>query len=115
MAAQNAHDAVKVAGTLLNSDDFLWITRGTAVWGHDAAMKRFEVLYQGTWNLDPAISEFRIIPLGAGAAQIFVPVTFQIGSAGQPAQPAKFLLNQTLVKVASEWRITSILPIPLPP
>jgi len=115
VAAQNAHDARKVAGTLMEGDDFLWITRGSPVWGHDAAMKRFELLYQGTWTLDPAMSEFRLISLGPGVAQIFVPIVFQIGPAGQPAQSAKFLMNQTLVKTSSEWRIASILPIPLPP
>jgi hypothetical protein len=60
----------------------------------DAVTKWFHVLYQATWS-------------GAD-----VPVTFQIGSAGQSAQPAKFLINQAVVKISSEWRIASILPIP---
>jgi hypothetical protein len=115
VAAQNAHDTEKVASILKEGEDFLWVTRGSPVWGRDAAMMRFGALYQGTWHLEPTMSEFRVIALGPGVAQIFVPVAFQIGPAGQPAQPAKFLMNQTLVKVSSEWRITSILPIPLPP
>ena len=41
VAAHNAHDEKALAGLLLDSPDFLWITRGTAVWGHDPAMKRF--------------------------------------------------------------------------
>ena len=47
VAAQNAHDEKALAGLLLDSPDFLWITRGTAVWGHDQAMKRFAGLFQG--------------------------------------------------------------------
>jgi hypothetical protein len=47
VAAQNAHD-LKVVGELLqDSPQFLWITRGMPIWGHDAALKRFEALYQG--------------------------------------------------------------------
>jgi len=42
VAAQNAHDEKEVSDLLIDTSDFLWITRGTAVWGRDAAMKRFE-------------------------------------------------------------------------
>ena len=45
VAAQNAHDIKAVESLLLGSADFLWITRGTAVWGQDAATKRFAALY----------------------------------------------------------------------
>ena len=38
VAAQNAHDEKALAGLLLDSPDFLWITRGAPVWGHDQAM-----------------------------------------------------------------------------
>ena len=51
--AQNAHDIKAVESLLLGSPNFLWITRGTPVWGHDAALKRFGALYDGTWRLDP--------------------------------------------------------------
>lgn len=115
VVAQNAHDAKAVAGLLKEGSDFLWITRGAPIWGHDAAMKRLEANYQGTWILEPAMSDFRVVALGPSTAQLFVPVTFQIGPPGQPAQTMKFLLNQTLVKVGSEWRVASILPVPAPP
>ncbi len=45
VAAQNKHDVKAVESLLLNSSDFLWITRGTPVWGSDAALKRFIALY----------------------------------------------------------------------
>ena len=115
VVAQNAHDAKAVAGLLKEGADFLWITRGAPIWGHDAAMKRFEANYQGTWTLDPVMSDFRVVVLGPGTAQLFVPVTFQIGPPGQPAQTMKFFINETLVKIGSEWRVASILPVPVPP
>jgi len=115
VAAQNAHDLAAVGSVLLDRPDFLWITRGTAVWGRDAALQRFEALYKGTWRLDPDPSGLKVIELGAGAAQLMVPITFMIAPAGQAAQPARFLMNQTLVSTAQGWKIASILPIPLPP
>jgi ketosteroid isomerase-like protein len=55
VAAQNAHDIKAVGELLQDSPQFLWITRGTPIWGRDAALKRFETLYQGSWFLEPKI------------------------------------------------------------
>jgi ketosteroid isomerase-like protein len=114
IAAQNAHDVKAVEGLLLPSPDFLWITRGAPIWGRDAALQRFAALYQGTWHLDPETAGLKIVMLGDSAAQIYIPITFAIGAAGQPAQQTKFLMNQVLVKTAAGWKVSSILPIPAP-
>lgn len=112
VAAQNAHDLTAVDTLLLDSPNFLWITRGTAVWGHDAALKRFASLYGGTWRLDPEPSALKIIMIGTDAAQLYVPILFTIGAPGQAPQPTRFLMNQLLVRTPSGWRVSNILPIP---
>ena len=114
VAAQNAHDLKAVSNTLHDSPNLLWITRGTAIWGREAALKRFETLYQGTWKLEPEAGALKVVALGLDTAQVFVPIVFTIGAAGQPAQPTRFLMNQILVKTAEGWRVSSILPIPAP-
>jgi ketosteroid isomerase-like protein len=114
VAAQNAHDINAVESLLLGTPDFLWITRGTPVWGSDAALKRFKALYDGAWHLDPEPSGLKVIMMGDGVAQIFVPIIFTIGAPGQPAQQTRFLMNQLIVKTASGWRVSAILPIPAP-
>jgi ketosteroid isomerase-like protein len=63
VAAQNAHDLKAVGELLQDSPQFLWITRGTPIWGRDAALKRFEALYQGTWSLDPKTDELKVVEL----------------------------------------------------
>lgn len=115
VAAQNAHDANAVRDLLLDSPNFLWITRGTTIWGRDAAMKRFETLYQGTWRLAPDSSSLKIIMLGDNTAQLYASIMFTTGAPGQPAQDGPTLMNQIWVKTPSGWRVASILPIPLPP
>ena len=115
VAAQNAHDVKAVEGLLLDSPQFLWITRGTAVWSRAEALKRFESLYAGTWHLEPQSAEFRMVLTQPQVAQLYVPIVFTIGSANQPAQETKFLMNQVLVKTEAGWRIASLLPIPVPP
>ena len=115
VAAQNAHDVSAVRDLLWDSTNFLWVTRGTPIWGRDVALKRFETLYQGTWKLSPDTPNLKVILLSDTTAQLFVPIMFNIGPPGQPAPDAPFLMNQTLVKTAAGWRIASILPVPLPP
>jgi hypothetical protein len=103
-----------VESLLLDSSDFLWITRGTPIWGGDAAMERFATLYQGTWHLDTDMAGLRVMVLGDDVAQLYVPILFTIAPAGQSAEPTRFLMNQILVKTADGWKVSSILPIPAP-
>jgi hypothetical protein len=112
---QNAHDAKALEPLLADSPQFLWITRGTAVWGRDAALQRFSKLYEGTWRLDPDSTTVRVVPLSDSVAQLHATVQFTIGAPNQPPQTTRFLLNQVLVKSGSAWRVMSIFPIPVPP
>jgi ketosteroid isomerase-like protein len=114
VGAQNAHDIKAVTGLLLDSADFLWITRGAPVWGTEPALKRFAVLYEGTWKLEPDMSGLKVMMMGSEAARLYVPIVFTIGPAGQAAQSTRFLMNQVLIKTKDGWRVSSILPIPAP-
>jgi hypothetical protein len=92
----------------------LWITRGASIWGREAALERFEALYQGTWSLIPKTDELKVFEVQPGVGQLYVPITFMIAPAGQTAQPARFLMNQIPVKTPEGWKVSSILPIPVP-
>ena len=114
VTAQNAHDINAVGALLLGSPDFLWVTRGAPVWGQDAALKRFAALYEATWRLDPELTSLKVIMIGEGVAQVYVPIMFTIGATGQPPQQTKFLMNLVLVKTQAGWKLSTILPIPVP-
>ena len=114
VAAQNAHDSRAVGDLLWDSPQFLWVTRGTAIWGRQPALARFETLYQGTWRLEPVLAELRIVHVADGVAGIHLPIGFTVGAPGQPAQTTRFLMNQVLVKTGAGWKVASILPIPAP-
>jgi len=111
---QNAHDAKALEPLLADSQQFLWITRGAAVWGRDAALQRFAKLYEGTWRLDPDPASVRVMPISDNVAQVHAVVQFTIGAPNQPPQATRFLLNQVLVKSGGAWRVMSIFPIPAP-
>ena len=114
VAVQNAHDAKALESLLIDAPTFLWITRGTAIWGREAALKRFATLYEGTWKLEPDFGTLRVVPLADGVAQLYAVVNFTAGAAGQPPQVSATFLNQVLVKNGGVWRIASIFPIPAP-
>jgi ketosteroid isomerase-like protein len=114
VAAQNAHDIKALESLLFGSPDFLWVTRGAPVWGQNTALGRFAALYEGTWRLEPEPSSLKVIMISEDVAQVYVPITFTIGAAGQPSKETKFLMNLVLVKTQSGWRVSSILPIPMP-
>jgi ketosteroid isomerase-like protein len=115
VAAQNSHDIKALRSLLWESADFLWISRGTPVWGQEAALKRFAALYEGTWRLDPDLAGLKIMMLADGVAALHVPIVFSTGVSGQPPQQMKFLMNQVVLRTASGWKVSSILPILVPP
>jgi hypothetical protein len=109
--AQNEHDLVALNNLLIDSPDFLWITKGQTVWGKDQALKRFENLYKGTWKLEPDKSNLKILVLAKNSRHIYVPITFLIGEAGQEPKQSKFLMNLILVNNSGTWKVSAILPI----
>lgn len=111
---QNAHDAAALEPLLADSPQFLWITRGNAIWGREAALQRFGKLYEGTWRLDPELGKLRVVSVADDVAQLHVPVSFTVGAAGQRPESTRMFLNQVLVKRGGAWRVMSIFPIPAP-
>ncbi len=113
VTAQNAHDLGALRDLLWDSTRFLWITRGVPVWGREAALKRFEAAYQGTWRLEPSLAELHVTMLSNSAGQLYVPILFTSGAAGQPAQSTRVLMNQTVVRTPAGWKVANIVPVPI--
>jgi hypothetical protein len=109
--AQNAHDVSGVKAMLWNSPQMLWYGRGVETRGREAVADRFSEYYEGTWHLDPDISQFHATVLSGDVMQILVPIVFTRGLPGQPAQNNKFMISQTFVHDADGWHVASIMPI----
>ena len=115
VAAQNARDLKTMKDLLVDSPDFLLITRGRPIWGREDMLKNLEGRYKGTWHLDPDKSELRVISVSRRVAQVYAPTQLTVGEPG--AEPAKIrtYINLVMVKKAEGWRITSVLPILVTP
>jgi hypothetical protein len=111
VAAQNAHNADDVKSMLWNSPGMLWFSRGVETRGRDAVVARFKEYYEGTWHLEPDMSQFRATTISEDVMQILVPIVFTRGLPGKPPQDNTFLISQTFVRDANGWHIASILPI----
>jgi hypothetical protein len=117
VAAENAHDIVKLNGVLADSSDdesspVSFVARAYQFWGKKAVMKHFEETFKGTWHLDPDMARSRVVPLSADTAQIYVPTKVTLGAPGKDAVTATFLINQFAVRTSQGWRFTAILPVP---
>jgi hypothetical protein len=111
VAAQNAHNADDVKAMLWNSPSMLWFSRGVETRGRDAVADRFREYYEGTWHLEPDMSQFRASVITDDVMQILVPIVFTRGLPGKPPQDNTFLISQTFVRDANGWHVASILPI----
>ena len=115
IATQNAHDLKGMRMLLLESQDLLWISRGKPLWGRDAAMKSLEERYRGTWHIDVDRKELRIVSVSRRVAQVYAQTQLTAGDPGVEPAKNRVYLNLVMVKKPEGWRISSILPILVPP
>ena len=111
VAAQNAHNADDVKAMLWNSPSMLLFARGVETRGPEAVAARFKEYYDGTWHLEPDMSQFRVAAISSDVMQILVPIVFTRGLPGKPPQDNTFLISQTFVRDANGWYVASIFPI----
>ncbi len=111
VAAQNAHDASDVKAMLWDEPSMLFYSRGSETRGREAVTDRFKEYYQGTWHLEPDMSQFHATVISNDVMQILVPIVFTRGLPGQPSRDNKFLISQTFVHDANGWHVASIMPI----
>lgn len=111
VAAQNAHDLVAVRSILWDSPGTLFFSRGLEVRGTQAVTDRFKEYYEGTWHLEPDMSQFHATSISKDVVQILVPIVFTRGLPGAQPQSSTFLISQTFVRDERGWHIASILPI----
>jgi hypothetical protein len=111
VAAQNAHSVGGVKSMLWNSPGALLLARGNEIRGAEAIADRFKEYYEGTWHVEPDMSQFHVTSISKDVMQFIVPVVFTVGLPGKPVQDNHFLVAQTLVHEANGWHIASLVTI----
>ena len=111
IATQNAHDLKGIRNLLSDSPDLLWISRGKAIWGREAALKSLEERYKGSWRIDVDKKELRVISVSRRVAQVYAPTELTFGDPGVEPARNRVYINLVMVKKPEGWQIVSILPI----
>jgi hypothetical protein len=101
----------QVKSLLWNSPEMLFFSRGTETRGAEAVVARFKDYYQGTWQLQPDMSNFHVAVISNDVVQILVPIVFSRALPGAQPQSDTFLISQTFVRDPQGWHVASILPI----
>src|ERR1700683_5484598 len=94
VAAQNAHSVGDVKSMLWNSPGTLLLARGVEIRGPAAVADRFKEYYEGTWHVEPDMSQFHVISMSKDVIQFVVPVIFTRGLPGRPSQDINSLVTQ---------------------
>jgi hypothetical protein len=101
-------------GLLVDSPDFLWISRGKPLWGREAALKGFEERYKGTWFIEVDRKDLRVISVSRRVAQVYATTQLTVGDPGVEPARTRLYINLVMVKKPEGWQIASILPIQVP-
>jgi len=56
----------------------------------------------------------QVTEIAPGVARVYAPSVFTIAPARQDAQPRRFLLTQVYVRTAEGWRLSTLMPFPIP-
>lgn len=115
VAIQNAHDSKSMRSLLVDSPDFLWISRGKPIWGREAALKELEERYKGTWHLEVDRTDLRVISVSRRVAHVYAATQLTEGDAGARPSRVRAYINLVMVKKPEGWQIASVLPIQVPP
>jgi hypothetical protein len=105
VAAQNAHSASDIKTMLWNSPGTLLYARGLEFRGPEAVADRFKEFYEGTWHVEPDMSQFHVTAISNDVVQVLVPVVFTQGLPGQPSRDKKFTVSQTYVRGGDDWHM----------
>jgi len=107
VTAQNEHDLTTLDKLFIQSPDFLWINKGTEIWGNADAIEGYEKLHKANLRLEPVNEKLKVIILTDQSAQLFVPAVFITKEGGKDVK-RNYLLNITMASKNNEWKIYSI-------
>ena len=121
--AENAHDIAAVRKFVWKSPSALFVAKTKTAaegnwagfWGTDEVVAHINELYQGTFVMTPDYSREKVVQLGMGVAQTYVPLEISVGYAGQSGTPKPFLMIVEWVKDHGEWKMATDIALPIPP
>ncbi len=117
--AENNHDLASVRKFVWNSPSTLFVAKAPVgwqgYWGIDDVMQHLHDLYQQPFRIDPIYEEEKVVFITPEIAETYAPVRITVGYAGQNPIPKPFVMVLLWIKTDQEWKMTTDIPIPVPP
>lgn len=108
-AAQNLRDLEKVGSLLLDSPDFLWVSDGKSIWGHDAGLKRMALFQEARiWHVEPDLDRSVAVTVSDDAAFLHLPLALELAFSPTDPEILKFLVSVLCVRTSQGWRIAAL-------
>ena len=116
---ENRHDLVAVRKLVWDSPSTLFVAKAPVgwrgYWGIDDVMQHLHDMYQTPFRIDPDYNEEKVVFITPEVAETYAPVRITVAYGGQNPVPKPFVMVLVWIKTAQGWRMTTDIPIPVPP
>lgn len=117
--AENIHDLPTVRELVWNSPSTLFVAKAPVgwhgYWGIDNVMQHLHDMYQQPFRIDPIYEEEKVVFITPEIAETYVPVQITVAYGGQNPVPKPFVMVLIWTKTQEGWKMTTDIPIPVPP
>ena len=116
---ENRHDLVAVRTLVWDSPSALFVAKAPVgwrgYWGIDHVIQHLHDMYQTPFRIDPNYGEEKVVFITEDIAETYAPVRITVAYAGQKPVPKPFVMVLLWIKTADGWKMTTDIPIPVPP
>jgi hypothetical protein len=117
--AENRHDLPAVRELVWNSPSTLFVAKAPVgwhdYWGIDGVMQHLHDMYQQPFRIDPTYDDEKVVFITPEIAETYVPVQITVAYGGQNPVPKPFVMVLLWIKTSPGWKMTTDIPIPVPP
>jgi ketosteroid isomerase-like protein len=117
--AENRHDIPAVKAMIWNSPSTLFVAKALVGWhgyrGISDVVQHLHDMYQTPFRIDLIYSEEKVVFLTRDVAETYAPVKISVAYGGQNPVPKPFIMVLLWIKTQEGWKMTTDIPIPVPP
>jgi ketosteroid isomerase-like protein len=117
--AENRHDLPAVREFVWNSPSTLFVAKAPVgwhgYWGIDDVMQHLHDMYRQPFRIDPTYEEEKVVFITPDIAETYAPVRITVAYGGQNPVPKPFVMVLLWIKTSQGWKMTTDIPIPVPP
>jgi hypothetical protein len=119
IGAENQHDLPAVREFVWNSPSTLFVAKAPVgwhgYWGTDDVMQHLRDMYQQPFRIDPIYKEEKVVFITPEIAETYIPVQITVAYGGQNPVPKPFVMVLLWIETSHGWKMTTDIPIPVPP